>query len=143
MLEAIGAGAYVVDERGRIIAVNARAEELLGRPAAELVGHDAHDLLHRDAQGQQLPRTQCAMRQAFHAGRPAQADEDYFARADGSVLPISWLIAPYGTGGHRTATLVVFHTPDTRPEPARSRDHRPSRCRNCSAWPCWPRPPRS
>ncbi|MFJ2950669.1 SpoIIE family protein phosphatase [Streptomyces sp. NPDC087226] len=120
-LDAIGAGAYAVDEQGRIIAVNARAEEVLGRTAAELVGHDAHDLLHRDAQGQQLPRTQCAMRQAFHAGHPAQADDDYFARADGSVLPISWLITPYGTGDHRTATLVVFHTPEqpprTRPQP--------------------------
>lgn len=120
-LEAIGAGAYVVDEQGCIVAVNASAEELLGRPAAELLGHDAHDLLHRDSQGQQLPRTQCAMRQAFHAGRPAQGDEDHFARADGSVLPVSWLITPYGIGDRRTATLVVFHTPehprDTGPRP--------------------------
>ncbi|MEU7469552.1 SpoIIE family protein phosphatase [Streptomyces sp. NPDC044984] len=121
-LEAIGAGAYVVDEQGCIIAVNARAEELLGRPAAELLGQDAHDLLHRGPQGQHLPRTQCAMRQAFHAGHPAQADEDYFVHADGSVLPISWLITPYGIGDHRVTTLVVFHIPerprgtDPRPE---------------------------
>ncbi|MFF5158272.1 SpoIIE family protein phosphatase [Streptomyces sp. NPDC000348] len=122
-LEAIGAGAYVVDEQGHIIAVNARAEELLGRPAAELLGHDAHDLLHRGPQGQQLPRTQCAMRKAFHAGRTIQVDEDYFARADGSVLPISWLITPYDIGDRRAATLIVFHTPerprdtDPRPQP--------------------------
>ncbi|KOT39171.1 DNA-binding protein [Streptomyces caelestis] len=123
-LEAIGTGVYVVDEQGYIIAVNALAEELLGRPAAELLGQDAHDLLHRGSQGQQLPRTQCAMRQAFHAGCPAQGDEDYFARADGSVLPVSWLIAPYGLGDRQAATLVVFYPPghprDTarRPEPA-------------------------
>ncbi|WP_133916779.1 SpoIIE family protein phosphatase [Streptomyces sp. NBC_00582] len=120
-LDAIGAGAYVVDEQGCVIAVNARAEHLLGRPAGELLGHDAHDLLHRGPQGQPLPRTQCAMRQAFHAGRTAQAEEDYFARADGSVLRISWLITPYDMGDTRGATLVVFHTPgdpqDTDPEP--------------------------
>lgn len=122
-LEAVGAGAYVVDEQGCIIAVNARAEELLGRPATELLGQDAHDLLHRDPQGQQLPRTQCAMRQAFHAGHPAQGDDDHFARADGSVLPVSWLITPYDIGDRRAATLVVFHTPERpgttgpRPEP--------------------------
>ncbi|MER7490654.1 SpoIIE family protein phosphatase [Streptomyces sp. NPDC126497] len=120
-LEAIGAGAYVVDEQGFITAVNARAEALLGRPAEELLGHDAHDLLHRGPHGQQLPRTQCAMRQAFHAGRPAQVDQDYFARADGSVLPISWMIAPYRAGDHQSATLVVFHVPehpqDTVPRP--------------------------
>ena len=119
-LEAIGAGAYVVDEQGCILAVNARAEHLLGRPAADLLGHDAHDLLHRGPQGQPLPRTQCAMRQAFHAGRTAQADEDYFARADGSVLPISWLITPYDIGDDEVGTLVVFHTPEqprTAPQP--------------------------
>lgn len=122
-LEAVGAGAYIVDEQGCIIAVNARAEELLGRPAAELLGQDAHDLLHRDPQGQQLSRTQCAMRQAFHAGHPAQGDDDHFARADGSVLPVSWLITPYDIGDRRAATLVVFHTPEhpgttgPRPEP--------------------------
>ncbi|MEU3091928.1 SpoIIE family protein phosphatase [Streptomyces massasporeus] len=123
-LEAIGAGAYVVDEQGCIIAANTRAEQLLGRSADELTGHDAHDLLHRGPQGQLLPRTQCAMRQAFHAGRTAQADEDYFACADGTLLRISWLITPYDMGGRHAGTLVVFHTPDhdrapdPLPEPA-------------------------
>ncbi|PPS67282.1 MULTISPECIES: SpoIIE family protein phosphatase [Streptomyces] len=120
-LEAIGAGAYLVDEQGCIIAVNAHAERLLGRPAADLIGHDAHDLLHRGPQGQPLPRTQCAMRQAFHAGRTAQADEDYFAGADGTVLRISWLITPYDLEGRHDGTLVVFHASDhlqvAEPEP--------------------------
>ncbi|MCX4885548.1 SpoIIE family protein phosphatase [Streptomyces sp. NBC_00847] len=110
-LEAIGAGAYVVDERGHIAAVNSRAAHLLGRPAADLVGQDAHDLLHRGPQGQPLPASQCSMRQAFHDGRPAQADEDYFAHADGSLLRISWLITSYAFEDHGTGTLVVFHTP--------------------------------
>lgn len=123
-LEAIGAGAYLVDEQGCIIAVNARAQQLLNRPTEDLIGRDAHDLLHRGPQGQPLPRTQCVMRQAFHAGRTAQSDADYFARADGSVLPISWLITPYDTGDHTGGTLVVFHTPEhpaadgPPPEPA-------------------------
>lgn len=118
-LEAIGAGAYVVDEQGCIIAANTRAEQLLGRSTDELTGQDAHDLLHRGPQGQLLPRTQCAMRQAFHAGRTAQADEDYFACADGTLLRISWLITPYDVGGRHAGTLVVFHTPDHEqaPEP--------------------------
>ncbi|MFE9031840.1 SpoIIE family protein phosphatase [Streptomyces iakyrus] len=123
-LEAIGAGAYVVDEQGCIIAVNTRAEQLLGRSADELLGHDAHDLLHRGPDGHPLPRTQCSMRQAFHAGRTAQSDEDWFACGDGTLLRISWLITPYDVGGRHAGTLVVFHTPhhpqapDPRPEPA-------------------------
>lgn len=125
-LEAIGSGAYLVDEEGCIIAVNSHAGRLLARSAEDLLGHDAHDLLHRGPHGQPLPRTQCAMRQAFHARRTAQADEDYFARADGTLLLISWLITPYDTGDDESRTLVVFHAPERRqetgprPEPAGS-----------------------
>ncbi|MGV9273755.1 SpoIIE family protein phosphatase [Streptomyces griseosporeus] len=115
-LEAIGTGAYVVNAEGRILAVNSLAEKMLIRPASELIGRDAHDLLHRDAHGQRLSRTQCTVRQAFHIGSTAQVEEDYFARGDGSVLPISWLITPYDIG-HDSGTLVVFHSCDRRQTP--------------------------
>ncbi len=108
-LEAIGAGAYVTDAQGLIVAANHRAEDLLGRPAGELVGHDAHDLLHRGPQGQRLPATQCGMRQAYLARIPAQGGEEYFARGDGSLLPVSWTITPYDTGGRGADTLVLFY----------------------------------
>ncbi|MFD5448090.1 MULTISPECIES: SpoIIE family protein phosphatase [unclassified Streptomyces] len=123
-LEVIRAGAYVVDEQGRIVAVNKRTEELLGRRAADMAGHDAHELLHRGPRGEELPATRCAMRLAFHAGHPAQGESDYFARSDGSVLPISWFIAPYVVDGHDTCTLVIFHVREEahstgpRPEPS-------------------------
>ncbi|MGW1806034.1 SpoIIE family protein phosphatase [Streptomyces sp. NPDC002078] len=109
-LEAIGAGAYVVEEQGCIVAVNSRAEHLLGRPATELLGQDAHDLLHRGPQGQHLPTSQCGMRQAFHAGSPAQGRDEYFERADGYLLPMSWTITPYDIGEGRAGTLVVFYS---------------------------------
>ncbi|NEB04083.1 SpoIIE family protein phosphatase [Streptomyces sp. SID13726] len=108
-LDAIGTAGYVVDEEGHVIAVNARAEELLLRPAAELLGRDAHDLLHRDSHGHPLPRSRCSMRQAFHDGRTAQGEEDYFECGDGSLLPVSWLITPYDVGGGETGTLVLVH----------------------------------
>ena len=108
-LEAIGTGAYVVDEGGRVVAVNTRAEHLLGRSAPDLLGKDAHDLLHRGPEGQRLPTAQCSMRTAFYAARPAQQDEDWFERADGSLLPVSWLLVPYDLGDYGTGTLIVFH----------------------------------
>ncbi|MCI3277964.1 SpoIIE family protein phosphatase [Streptomyces cylindrosporus] len=120
-LEAIGTGAYVVDAEGCIVAVNSRAEELLARSADQLLGHDAHDLLHRGPQGRPMPRTRCSMRQAFHAGHAAQGEGEHFARPDGSLLRVSWLVSPYDLGADDTGTLVVFHTarhePDTAPPP--------------------------
>ncbi|MGK3941890.1 PAS domain S-box-containing protein [Streptomyces canus] len=108
-LEAIGTAAYVVDEEGRVIAVNSHAQRMLGRAAEEFLGRDAHDLLHRDAHGRALPRSRCRMRQAFHAGRPAQDDADHFECGDGSLLPVSWLITPYEVEGRETGTLVLVH----------------------------------
>ncbi|MEU0030518.1 SpoIIE family protein phosphatase [Streptomyces sp. NPDC006335] len=122
-LEAIGTAAYVVDEEGHVIAVNTHAEQLLARPAEAFLGRDAHDLLHRDAHGHPLPRSRCSMRQAFHAGRTAQADGDHFECGDGSLLPVSWLITPYVVDGRQAGTLVLVHArrppeTDSRPEPA-------------------------
>ncbi|MEU2519916.1 SpoIIE family protein phosphatase [Streptomyces pseudogriseolus] len=108
-LTAIGTGAYVVDGRGTIVAVNAAAERLLGRPAAALVGADAHDLLHRSAHGETVPTSQCRMRPAFLAGRPAQNDHDWFEKGDGTLLAIAWSITPYDTGADDTSALVLFH----------------------------------
>lgn len=110
-LEAIGAGAYVVDGLGCIVAVNSHAELLLGRPAAELVGQDAHDLLHRGPQGQPLLTTQCAMRQSFHSGTPEQGRDEHFERGDGSLVRVSWVLTPYALGDTGSGTLVVFHQP--------------------------------
>ncbi|MFI8192233.1 SpoIIE family protein phosphatase [Streptomyces sp. NPDC085946] len=125
-LDAMGTGAYVVDEQGRMIAVNAHARQMLAWSAEDLLGRDAHELLHRDAHGHRLPTARCGMRQAFHDGRAAQGEGDYFARGDGSVLPVSWLITPYEVDDQGSGTLVVFHArhpqaTDPRPEPATQR----------------------
>ncbi|MEU3844295.1 SpoIIE family protein phosphatase [Streptomyces sp. NPDC028635] len=108
-LDAIGTGAYVVDAEGRIVAANARAAGLLALSVEDLLGQDAHDLLHRDLHGQPIARTQCAMRHAFLEGCPAQAERDYFARGDGVLLPIGWHITPYYLDEELTGTLVIFH----------------------------------
>ncbi|GAA3246338.1 SpoIIE family protein phosphatase [Streptomyces thermocoprophilus] len=119
-LAAIGAAAYVVDDKGCIIAVNIRAQRLLARSAEELLGRDAHDLLHRDAHGHTIPASRCTMRPAFHARCTAQAAGEWFLRGDDSLLPVSWLLTPFGTGTQE-ATLVVFH----RERPLAGDVHRP------------------
>ncbi|MET7689193.1 SpoIIE family protein phosphatase [Streptomyces sp. NPDC005483] len=127
-LEAIGTAAYVVDEEGHVIAVNTHAEQLLLRPAQEMLGFDAHDLLHRDAHGHPLPRSRCSMRQAFHAGHTAQADRDHFECGDGSLLPVSWLITPYAVDGLEAGTLVLVHahrSPETDSPPEQAAPQMP------------------
>jgi serine phosphatase RsbU (regulator of sigma subunit) len=105
----LGAGAYVVDDAGRIVEVNHRAEVLLARPAEELLGQDAHDLLHRASSGQPLARTRCPMLQAFLAGRTAHGGQIWHARGDGSLLPTFWLVTPCTVGPHGRGALMLFH----------------------------------
>jgi PAS domain S-box-containing protein len=108
-LEKIDTGAYVVDQAGRVVAVNSAALGLLGHKEQDVVGHDAHELLHRGPRGEELPALQCRMRQAFHAGRPSQGEQEHFALADGSVLPVAWVICPYDIGEPQAGTLVLFY----------------------------------
>ncbi|QYC42311.1 Stage II sporulation protein E (SpoIIE) [Nonomuraea coxensis DSM 45129] len=112
------AGTYLVDDRGRIIEVSAQALRLLGRTADELLGRDAHDVLHRGRYGESLPRSRCAMRQPLIAGRSGQGELEWFERGDGTLLPVSWLLTPCGLGGGRTGSLVIFYESGIA-EPAR------------------------
>ncbi|MFE9173791.1 SpoIIE family protein phosphatase [Streptomyces kebangsaanensis] len=122
VLDALRSAAYVTDEQGCIVEVNARAQQLLARPAAQLMGQDAHDLLHRNQYGERMPRTQCSMREAIHAGRTAQKTGEWLERGDGTLLRVAWTVAPCDLGD-RSAALVLLHSHHAaeRPEGAGTR----------------------
>ncbi|MFF9275238.1 SpoIIE family protein phosphatase [Streptomyces griseosporeus] len=117
-LEALGTGAYLTDERGAIIAVNARAAQLLARTAAGLVGQDAHDLLHRNSCGEPVPRAQCRIRQSVLGGHADQGRGEWFERGDGTLLPVAWMTTPCDTGLRPSPTLVLFHSAGNSARPA-------------------------
>ncbi|AQZ65966.1 DNA-binding protein [[Actinomadura] parvosata subsp. kistnae] len=104
------AGTYVVDDRGRIIDVSPRAEHLLRRSAAELLGRDAHDALHRGRGGEPLPRSLCDMRQPLLEGVTASGEDAWLERGDGSLMQISWMVTPCGSEADGGANaLVIFY----------------------------------
>ncbi|MFI7610607.1 SpoIIE family protein phosphatase [Nonomuraea terrae] len=103
------AGACVVDDRGRIVEVNARAGVLLGRPPGDLLGHDAHDALHRGEHGEPVPRSRCVLREPLLTRSTSQGEREWLARGDGSVLPVSWLVTACRLGDGRPGILMLFH----------------------------------
>ncbi|MET8584693.1 SpoIIE family protein phosphatase [Streptomyces collinus] len=115
IMGALGAGALLADERGFIVAVNTQGERLVGRPASELIGRDAHDLLHRTSGGGTVPREQCRMRKSVLDGRTEQGADEWLRRGDGTLLQVAWLATPYAPDGHAQATLVLFHPTTGRP----------------------------
>ncbi|MFF9476606.1 SpoIIE family protein phosphatase [Streptomyces roseolus] len=112
VLDRLGAGAYAVDADWALVAMNAQAEILLGVSADEALGLDAHDLLHRQANGMRMPRSQCSIMEAFIGGRARQEEQGFFARGDGTLLTASWLVTPLRFTPQETGALVVFHEYD-------------------------------
>ncbi|WP_250293540.1 SpoIIE family protein phosphatase [Streptomyces atroolivaceus] len=98
----------VVDDSGLIVSANGTAQGMLGRSFEELVGQDSHDLLHRDSHGHATPRTRCQLRNAILAGRTEHGDSEWFARRDGTLVQLSWLVAPC-SGPERTGALVLLY----------------------------------
>ncbi|WP_377267940.1 SpoIIE family protein phosphatase [Peterkaempfera sp. SMS 1(5)a] len=108
LLESLETGLYLTDDTARIVWANSRAAELLRRPAADFQGHDAHDLLHRMPDGSCAPRSTCRLLQAALGRHPAINDEAWFARGDGTVLPVSWVTVPCMTGEQQLGGSVLF-----------------------------------
>jgi protein-histidine pros-kinase len=96
LLEAAPDAMVIVDERGRIVLVNARVEELFGYGRAELVGRPVEAL---------VPERFAAMHVAFRSGYAAEprsrpmglAGTLYAVRKDGSEFPVEISLAPLET----------------------------------------------
>ena len=110
-LENLRASAIAVDDDGLIVAVNTAAQSLLGREVPELVGQDLHDLLHRDEYGHSVPRTRCRMRKALLTGDTGHGDAEWFARGDGTLVRLSWLVTPCTPGPSGAAALTLLYEP--------------------------------
>ncbi|MFI0901026.1 SpoIIE family protein phosphatase [Streptomyces sp. NPDC020983] len=115
VLGELDAAVCLVDQRGTITQANACAERLLGRGAADLVGWDAHELLHRDRHGRPLARARCQMVEAVLARR-AQAGSSWCERGDRSLVELSWFVAPCGGVGGPAGTVLVFTAADHGPD---------------------------
>jgi PAS domain S-box-containing protein len=103
------ASAVLVDGDGLIVAANSAAQGLLGRDAEDLIGQDFHDLLHRDTHGHAMPRTRCHLRKAILAGETRHGDAEWFARGNGTLVQLSWLVTPYTPGPGMTGALVLLY----------------------------------
>jgi serine phosphatase RsbU (regulator of sigma subunit) len=106
-LDSLSAGVYAVDDRERIVAVNATALRLLARSADETLGQDVRSL-HRDARGQAVVRETRDASPGAPSGPLSRAGESWFQRGDGTFLPVSWSAVPCKPDGSQVTELVFF-----------------------------------
>ncbi|MFJ9995447.1 SpoIIE family protein phosphatase [Streptomyces werraensis] len=108
VVEQLGTALLVLDTAGRVIAANPAAERLLGRTTAAMRGADAHDLLHRDADGNKVPRDRCPLLHALAEGKGAQGEGGTYLRDDGRLLAVSWSASPLTEGGSVKGMALLF-----------------------------------
>lgn len=102
-------GLCVVDREGRVLVMNPAAADLLGWTQEELIGRRAHDIVHSQrASGTPLPPEECELLAASREGRALRSREDVFTRKDGSILPVSYSVAPLSDGSSTRGAVVVF-----------------------------------
>ncbi len=109
LLESTGEGIYGVDLDGTCTFVNRAAASMLGRERGEILGHNAHDLMHHTyPDGTPYPREACPIFDAFRAGQGSRSDREVFWRADGTSFPVAYSSFPIFEGGAVRGSVVTF-----------------------------------
>jgi PAS domain S-box-containing protein len=100
--EAMEEGVITLDPAGIVEDVNPAGARILGWDAAELRGKRVQDAVY-------APEGAGTAFAVHHAGRGLRVDADRFVCHDGSVLPVSYVSAPYDAGDETSGTVIVFH----------------------------------
>ena len=105
----MGEGLITVDQSGRVLHMNATAEEWLGWTFEELLGQDLHELTHyRRPDGSPYPAEECPLMVGRQGRIPVRVDEDVFYRRDGSPLPVSYRSVPFALTDGATGAVILF-----------------------------------
>jgi PAS domain-containing protein len=88
-LQSIADAVYVVDDGGHVVYANATALAILGyADARELVGRPSHATMHfKRPTGAPFPEGDCPLLQVRMTGEAVRVDDDWFVRADGTMVP--------------------------------------------------------
>lgn len=109
LFDAIGEGVYVIDRDGRLVMMNAVAEELLGWSQDALAGRSVHEAIHwRRQDASSFPAEQCRLLAVARTGEPLREDDDMFVRRDGTQLPVAYSSYPLRRDGSLVGAVVVF-----------------------------------
>lgn len=109
LLDSTGEGIYGVDTRGVCTFVNRSAAEMLGYEPPELVGRNAHALIHHSRDdGSPYPPEECPVYGTFRAGHGVRVEGELFWRRDGTSFPTRYSAFPILDGGAVTGAVVTF-----------------------------------
>jgi PAS domain S-box-containing protein len=104
-----GAAAFATDEKGRITIWNRQAEDLLGYPAAQVLGKSCHDVLHGlDVFGNRFCKRDCALTCMVEHQETVRHFELDVRAESGQTIPASFSIVVVPGPRPRQYALIHF-----------------------------------
>ena len=108
ILNSAGDGIYRVDRDGRITYANPAVAELLDCRVEDLLGCDAHELVHHSRADQTpLPIDECRIKASLR-GEVHHVTDEVFWRPNGTHFPVDYTSAPIRENGEITGVVCVF-----------------------------------
>ncbi len=110
LMDSTDEGIYRRDLDGRITFINRAALEQTGYTEAELLGHNAHQVLHHSYEdGRPYPDAECPLSRTVHEQAGSRFADEVFWRKDGTPFPIDCSAFPLFEGGVVNGIVVTFH----------------------------------
>jgi PAS domain S-box-containing protein len=89
--------------------MNPAAEVALGWTQAELLGQDAHGVIHfQNADGTRTLAEDCPLRRTLKSGDSINIEDGVFTRKDGKMFHVSISSSPIVTSGQRVGAVLAF-----------------------------------
>ncbi|MGI8451797.1 MAG: GAF domain-containing protein, partial [Streptosporangiaceae bacterium] len=109
LMDSTDEGIYRRDLDGRITFINRAALEQKGYTAEELLGRDAHPMLHHSYEdGRPYPAEECPLTRTVHYRAGARFAGEVFWRKDGTSFPIDCSAFPLFDGEAVNGLVVTF-----------------------------------
>jgi PAS domain S-box-containing protein len=123
ILEAVGDGIFGMDLDGKVTFINEAGAKALGFTPQELVGRDAHELIHHShAEGTPYSRSTSPILQALRRSEPIRMRDEVFWRRDGSALPVEYSANPIMEEDSVNGMVVAFQDVSERKRLERMKD---------------------
>ncbi len=112
VLRSLGDGLCELDSDGRVLFINPQGELLLGWTEAEVVGRDLLAMVSASgtaaAADSDLDGAAMSLQALIGAGQAYRNHDDAFLCKDGTLLPVSYVLAPLTTLGQLSGAVLVF-----------------------------------
>jgi PAS domain S-box-containing protein len=109
LLDSTGEGIFGIDLDGRCVFINRAGASLLGWDAADVLGHNMHELTHHShADGSHYLDTECPIFNAFRQGLACRIDTEVFWRKDRTSFAVEYSSYPIIDGLEVRGAVITF-----------------------------------